>query len=115
LKLLNLGDLEKQPVSHTPDIFKKVMIKKGEVLNLTQFAQVVLEKGQIADAHSHQDMYEIFYIEEGEGEILINGEGNSVKKGSCVVVEPGEEHEVKNTSEGKLILLVIGLEVRSEI
>lgn len=104
-----LNELIEASVSHDPAIKKKVMVKTGEVPPITQFARTVFKHGQIAPSHAHKDMYEIFYVEEGEGHLILNGKEYILSKNSCVVVAPGEHHEVSNRSDKPLILLVIGV------
>lgn len=104
--------LEKLPavgVSHNPEIKKQVFLEKGEVPHLTQLARAIFKPGQIAEAHEHSDMYEIFNIEDGSGKIVIDNQEYPLKKGVCVVVEPNEKHEIQNTSQNDLIVNIIGI------
>lgn len=110
MKKSSLHDTKFESVSHNNEILKKVLIRKGEILNITQIAQITFSPGQIADSHSHPDMYEIFYIEEGEGVVEINDRKIEVKQGDCITVEPHEKHEVINSSSKQLKVLVIGIE-----
>jgi len=109
MKIVDLEKLPYQPVSHNPEIKKRVMIAINELPHLTNFSQAIFTPGQVAIAHAHETMYEIFYIDSGEGLIRINGQEYSVQKGSCLVVEPGETHEIINNSSRDLIINVIGL------
>ena len=109
---MKIGLLEKtaeERVSHTEEIKKRVMIKNFEVPHITQFAQARFPPRKVAEEHSHEDMYEIFFVEKGEGKIRINGTDYPLKEGSYVVIEPGETHEV--TSNGELILMYFGVRV----
>ena len=60
MKITNLQNLPLQAVSHNPEIKKKVMLSKGDLPHLTNFSQASFAPGQIAKAHSHQDMSEVF-------------------------------------------------------
>lgn len=111
MKYSSLKDIDEIGVSHNPEIKKKVIIKNGQVPHLTQFSKVTFKKGQVADSHIHKNMYEIFNVESGRGEIIINDIKYSLDKGVCVTVDPGEKHEIINTGEGNLILTMIGIEV----
>jgi quercetin dioxygenase-like cupin family protein len=111
MKLTNLSELPEQKVSHNPEIRKKVMLSLGELPHLTNFSQAVFAPGQIAEAHSHQDMCEIFFVESGRGIIRINGKDYPLKRGTCVAVEPGEVHEVINNDSIDLVLTYFGLRV----
>ena len=65
--------------------------------------------GQVAGAHSHQDMWEVFLVQAGEGVMRINERDYPLVKGNCLVVEPGEVHEVINIGSGDLILTYFGV------
>jgi quercetin dioxygenase-like cupin family protein len=111
MKLISLADLPEQTVSHNRAIKKKVMLNSGDLPHLTNFSQATFAPGQIAGAHFHQDMCEVFFVETGEGIIRINGQDYPLKKGSCVAVEPGEVHEIVNNNSTDLVLTYFGLRV----
>ena len=109
MKTIDISKLEDIGVSHDPEIKKRVIIGNGELPHLKSFSQVRFKAGQIAPKHSHKDMYEVFLIEEGEGTISVNIKEQRLKKGLCVVIEPGEVHEVKNTGKVDLVITYFGL------
>lgn len=109
MKITSLKTIPEIESSHNKDIKKKVMIEKGAMPLITQVAQVKLLPGQIAQKHTHEDMFETFYVEEGEGIITVNDTNVVLEKGMCVTVEPGESHELKNTGKDELTVLVFGL------
>jgi quercetin dioxygenase-like cupin family protein len=90
------------------------MVHTGVAPGLTNFSQAVFTAGQIARGHSHDDMWEVFFVRRGRGRISIDGVDHELEPGSCVVVEPGEWHEVSNPHHDDLILLYFGLEDRRE-
>lgn len=108
MKLRKLNELPIEWVSHNPEIKKKVFVRKGEMGNITQVALVTFLPGQTADGHTHQDMFETFLIQKGEGEINVDDKIIKVGAGDCVVISPGEMHEVKNTGGEAMEVLVIG-------
>ncbi len=109
MKYISLKDIEEVGVSHNPKIKKKVLIANGQIPHLTQFSRAKLTLGQIADAHIHPDMYEIFNVESGEGVIIINNKRYELTVGVCVVVEPGEKHGVTNTGKEDLLMTMVGI------
>jgi len=54
-------------------------------------------------------MSEIYSVESGEGVITISGRQHALTSGICIVVEPGEEHEVSNISKEDLIITMVGI------
>jgi len=111
MKLTALSYLPNERVSHNPAIQKKVMLRSGDLPHLTHFSQARFAPGQVADAHAHQDMCEVFFVESGAGVIQINGQPYSLEPGVCVCVEPGEVHEVSNPGTEELVLTYFGLRV----
>lgn len=111
MKFTSLEHLPEEAVSHNPAIQKKVMLRSGDLPHLTNFSQAYFAPGQVASGHAHQDMAEVFFVEAGEGIIVIDGEPYELRPGACVAVEPGETHEVKNTGETILVLTYFGLRI----
>lgn len=110
MKIANLNQLPQQAVSHNPEIKKQVMLSQGDLPHLTNFSQATFAPGQIAIAHTHQDMSEVFFVSSGKGIICINQQEYQLVPGVCVSVEAGEVHEVKNTGTENLILTYFGIQ-----
>jgi quercetin dioxygenase-like cupin family protein len=104
-----LDHLPDQPVSHNPDITKRVLFKHGEIPSVTQYSQASLLPGQIAPAHAHADMYEVFLCLSGTGSIVIDGDTYELTPGHFYLCEPGEMHEIVNDGQDVLELLQLGV------
>ena len=111
MKFINLSQLADQPVSHNPEIRKKVMISAQEIPHLTNFSQATFTPGQKAIAHAHATMYEIFYIQSGSGLVRVNNQEYAVEMGSCLVFEPQEIHEIINNGDTDLIINMLGIAI----
>ncbi|HHP7230091.1 MAG TPA: cupin domain-containing protein [Xenococcaceae cyanobacterium] len=109
MKITNLDQLPEQKVSHNQEIKKKVMLIAGDLPHLTNFSQATFTPGQIASAHFHQDMSEVFLVESGVGVIYINDRQYSLVKGTCIAVEVGEVHKIINTGNTNLVLTYFGI------
>ena len=109
MKIVSLEHLPEQGVSHNPEIRKRVVLRRGDVPHVTGFSQATFRPGQVAGAHTHADMYEVFFVEEGRGTITVDGRTFPLEEGVCVVVAPGETHEVVNTGTDDLILTYFGV------
>jgi len=55
--------------------------------------------------HYHKIATELYYVLEGEGHILLNGEAYPIRRGSLVHIPPGVVHGAR----GKMRVLVIGI------
>ena len=95
-----------RPVSHDPRIRKRVLLAGGEVSHLGQLAIAELPAGEATSAHRHPDMSEVFVVLEGEAELRVDGEQISLEAGDCLVVEPGEEHVLRNRSASEILRVV---------
>lgn len=113
MKRIALNDLPEESVSHNPAIKKKVMLRLGELPHLTNFSQARFAPGQVAAAHTHTDMCEVFFVEAGQGVICIDQQDYPLTVGACIAVEPGETHEVRNTGSEELVLTYFGLRVEA--
>lgn len=78
------------------------LISKGDE-NAVAWAHTVDIDG--AKEHYHKVATELYYVLEGEGEIIINGQSYPIRKGSIVHIPPGVVHGAK----GKMRVLVIGI------
>ena len=105
-------DLKTHPiegVSHNAAIKKQVMLRMGDLAHLTTFSQARFQPGQVAEAHAHADMNEVFFVESGTGKIVIDGEPHVLSPGVCIAVMVGESHEVSNPGTEELVLTYFGL------
>jgi mannose-6-phosphate isomerase-like protein (cupin superfamily) len=104
MKIISLSAIAHEPVSHNPAIQKRMMLRPQEIDNLVYFSRAYIAPGEIAGAHSHPDMSEIFFVESGSGTICVDDTAYPLNSGTCIAVEPGERHEVSNTGNEELVL-----------
>ena len=109
MKRVSLSKLPMQGVSHNTAILKQVMLKTEDLPHLAQFAQARFAPGQVAAAHSHADMHEVFFVQSGQGTMTRNGKPEALEPGVCIAVSPGEIHEVSNTGSEDLVLTYFGI------
>jgi mannose-6-phosphate isomerase-like protein (cupin superfamily) len=58
-----------------------------------------------AREHYHKRSTELYYVLEGEGEVVLDGVVHAVRKGSLVHIPPGVIHGAR----GRMRILVVGL------
>lgn len=104
MKLSSLRELDYVEVSHNPKIKKQILLGNDALPNLISFSCAVFPPGEMAGAHSHADMSEVFFVQSGRGVINIDGKEYPLEKGVCAAVEVGEEHEIRNTGFEDLVL-----------
>lgn len=98
MKLTTLTQTPVTTVSHNARITKQALINYGEFPPLTNFSQARFPPGEIAHAHHHSDMLEVFFIQSGTAAITVDGIEYPLPAGSCITIEPGETHELRNAS-----------------
>ena len=109
MKRVSIDELPTLGVSHNPEIGKKVMLDHRAAPGLTNFSQAIFTRGQIAPGHAHEDMYEVFFVRRGLGKIVVEGRQYDLEPGLCILIEPGEIHEISSSSQEALELLYFGL------
>ncbi|MBM97334.1 MAG: cupin [Oceanospirillaceae bacterium] len=96
-------------VSHNASIKKQLIIPNGQIPHLTNFSRAVFPLGEVAHAHNHRDMTEVFFVESGLGEMVVNDKVIAMAPGACITIEPTEIHELRNTGETELVVLYFGI------
>ncbi len=109
MKLIKLNNLPEQGVSHNARIRKRELIAHGELGPITTFSRAVFPPGEKVDSHLHNDMAEVFWVESGCGEIRINDVAYVFARGTAVLVEPGDVHEIINTGADDLVVNYFGV------
>jgi quercetin dioxygenase-like cupin family protein len=68
---------------------------------------VCYEPGQATPEHVHPKQDEIFYVVEGTGIMIVNGEEISLKPTILILVKAREKHGVKTLPDSRLVLMFI--------
>lgn len=110
MKVTSLSAATPEPVSHDAAILKRVLLRRGDVPRLTQYARARFAPGQTAAAHAHADMHEVFLVESGLARFTVDGVARELAPGGCIAIAPGEHHEVANIGEEELVLTYFGIE-----
>lgn len=106
---VQLDEIREETVYHNRRIKKRMMIRPGEIPQVTYFSQAVFPPGEIADVHAHDHMVEVFFVVSGSGLIKVDGKEYRLDKGTCIAVAPGESHEIANTGKDALVFTYFGI------
>ncbi|MFA5105370.1 MAG: cupin domain-containing protein [Candidatus Micrarchaeia archaeon] len=85
-------DIEKETLKNT--YFRKVLYTAKH----SQLVLMCLKPGEEIGAETHSHLDQFFRFEQGEGEVVIDGNRHKVRDGSCAIVPAGALHNVINTS-----------------
>lgn len=72
-----------------------------------QLVLMTLQPGEAIGEEVHKDRDQFFRIEQGEGEVWIDGVRTGIKSETAMFVPAGARHNVKNTGKGPLKLYTI--------
>jgi quercetin dioxygenase-like cupin family protein len=99
------------PIARVSDkiAFRPDKLNKVNLFDVPQFFLDVycLEPGQEQKPHAHADAAKVYYVLEGEGTFLVDGEEHTLGPGHAVLSPAGEPHGVRNDSGARLTLLVM--------
>ena len=65
------------------------------------------EPGQAHALHAHEGMDKVYQVIEGEGQFLLDGRDLPMAAGDLLVAPTGVPHGIRNTSAGRLLVLVL--------
>lgn len=92
-----------QKATKRNESFRQVLYT-GEYL---QLVLMTLQPGEEIGEETHEDRDQFFRIEDGEGEVTIDGVRHEVEDDSAVIVPAGARHNVTNTGSKPLKLYTL--------
>ncbi len=109
MKLVQLENIQPEPVSHNPEMTKRVFVRNGELRNLAFFSQSNIPAQSQTSSHAHQDMTEIFLVISGMGNAIIGDATHELVPGACLVINHNEMHSFDNTGSEPLVMNYFGI------
>lgn len=106
---VNIDSLASEPLSHDTGITKQVILRNGTIPHLTQLAQTRIPPGSRVTPHKHSDMHEVFIVLSGHGRVHCDGSVQPLGPGTCVQIEPGEQHGFENDGSEELVMVYFGI------
>jgi mannose-6-phosphate isomerase-like protein (cupin superfamily) len=86
-----------------------VLTKGDSELGIQFMHDDLLEPGATIGEHLHGDSEEVYFVVEGRGTLIMDGEESPVGPGDVSVVSPGHSHGLINNPDLPMRLIVIGL------
>lgn len=71
------------------------------------FVIEIFNRGGATPPNEHSEAHEFFYVLHGEGIARCGDEELPIKKGDALLLNPGNEHVVRNTGDSKLYTLTV--------
>ena len=91
-----VGDIEEAAESN--EDFRRVLYTGAHL----QLVLMTLQPGEAIGEETHQDRDQFFRVEEGEGEIVIDGSRHPIEDDFAALVPAGARYDVINTGDGDL-------------
>lgn len=101
----NQKDIQFEKRPNHKEVYGKQLTVNKENDRLSATLVTIKPGGELLP-HTHE-VLEVFYIIEGEGSALVNGERKEAAGGSIIVAPPGSEHGLINTGEKDLTLYAV--------
>nr|WP_295470212.1 cupin domain-containing protein [Mesorhizobium sp.] len=83
--------------------FRKVLYTARKM----QLVVMALKPGEDIGEEVHKDIDQFFRLEEGTGEISIDGTVSRIKSGTAMIVPAGARHNIKNTGDKPMKLYTV--------
>mmetsp|Transcript_21981 Transcript_21981/g.47325 ORF Transcript_21981/g.47325 Transcript_21981/m.47325 type:complete len:180 (-) Transcript_21981:201-740(-) len=88
------------PISHKGVVAsKRVMLKRGEVPHVAQFAQSVLEAGSQAERHTHAGLMEVYFVQLGLATFTLGWQTRALGPGEMITIPEDMEHFLNVSGE----------------
>lgn len=76
---------------------RELLSQRNSSIRKQSLAEATVPIGAITQRHHHPKTEEIYFILEGQGEMLMGDETHPVGTGDAIGIPPGTEHAIKNT------------------
>jgi mannose-6-phosphate isomerase-like protein (cupin superfamily) len=71
----------------------------------------LLEPGAVIGEHLHKEDEEIYFVVDGHGTMIVDGEEFAIGPGDVSICHRGHSHGIRNSEHGPMRLIVVGLDV----
>lgn len=96
-----IGNIEKRTEENRD--FRRVLYTGPHI----QLVLMSLEPGEDIGDEVHSDTDQFFRVEEGEGEVWIDGRRTEIESELAIVIPAGARHNIKNTGEKSMKLYTL--------
>lgn len=101
--IIKSEQIKKNPTAHNNGIIKNVIFDKTLVPHILQFAFTNFRAGDEIEQHSHETMWEIFFLLNGKILIQIDGKDVELNNNDSIVVPANTFHGFKIIEDSTLL------------
>lgn len=104
MNIVNRNDIKAFITKDTSEI-REILAPKNSIIKQQSLAEARIAPMQSTEEHYHIQTEEIYYILQGNGRMVIDGEERDVKALDGIAIPPGARHKITNTGNDDLIFL----------
>ena len=82
--------------------------------NILWFNDNLIQPGVAIEPHKHKDVEEVYYVQQGQGEMRIGEEERSVSEGDAIYLPPQKTHTLRKSRTHPLRFVCIGAKIRDD-
>ena len=104
---MDIYNINRVPAFKTKDgsEIRELLAHRNSSIRNQSLAEARLPEGTATMPHLHPKTEEIYYILEGEGEMIIANDKRDVFPGDAIAIPPGAAHQIINRGNGELKFL----------
>lgn len=104
---MDIHNIEDVPAFITKDgsEIRELLAHRNSCIRLQSLAEARVPAGTCTAPHFHPKTEEIYYILEGEGEMVIDHETSRIQPGDAIAIPPKAVHTIRNTGVVELRFL----------
>lgn len=104
---MDIYNINRVPAFKTKDgsEIRELLAHRNSSIRNQSLAEARLPEGTSTMPHLHPEAEEIYYILEGEGEMIIANDKREVFPGDAIAIPPGAAHQIINQGNGELKFL----------
>lgn len=111
MKVKNLHAIESELV-HNGTVTAWTLFRADDLLSdILWFNDNLIQPGVAIEAHEHEDIEEVYYVLQGQGQMRIGKEGKPISEGNAVYLPPRKTHTLRNTGTYPIRFVCIGAKV----
>jgi mannose-6-phosphate isomerase-like protein (cupin superfamily) len=104
MDIVNRNDVKAFITKDTSEI-REILAPRNSVIKRQSLAEARVASGRSIEEHYHIQTEEIYYVLQGNGCMIIDGEKQDVKTLDGIAIPPGARHKIINTGDDDLVFL----------
>ena len=104
-------NVPEEPISHDPELRKRVLFRSGECHSALQMLNTArLKSGQSFSNHNHPTMEEFFYVLEGRLDFELSDQHVSLSVGQALRISPGVPHRARALGDTRFLTFGVAID-----